>query len=74
MKWYYDIIPYIHAIIVSILAYRDNYANDNTVDTKNTKSLSATQCSGSNLHPVHYHCKDNDLLRKKLTFLGTLLC
>ena len=36
-------------ITVSILAYRDNRANDNTVDTVGTKSLSALQCSGCNL-------------------------
>ena len=36
-------------ITVSILAYRDNHANDNTVDATCTKSLSAMQCSGCNL-------------------------
>ena len=36
-------------ITLSILAYRDNHANDNTVDTISTKSLSAMQSSGYSL-------------------------
>ena len=36
-------------IIVSILAYCDNRANDNTIDIMSTKLLSAMQCYGCNL-------------------------
>ena len=43
-------------ITVSILAYRDNRANDNTVDTVGTKSLSALQCSGCNLKVYSTTC------------------
>ena len=36
-------------ITVNILSCCDNRANDNTVDTITTKSLSAMQCSGFNI-------------------------
>ena len=58
-------------ITVSILAYRGNRADDNTVDTTNIKSLSAMQCSGCNIGMYGTTCiviVDYDLLGKKLTF------
>ena len=43
-------------ITVSILAYRDNRANDDTVDSMSTQSLSAMQCSGCNLRMYSTTC------------------
>ena len=69
---------YLHDnITVNILSYRDNCANDNTVDTISTRSLPAVQCSGCNIKmysTTWTQCitivRIIIFLRKKLTFLG----
>ena len=43
-------------ITVSIFAYRDNRANDNTVDTISTNSLPVMQCSECNLKMYSTTC------------------
>ena len=74
LRYYRD--KYIHDnIIMSILAYRDNRANNNTattVDTTSTKSLSAIQCSICNLKTSSLQCSTTCILG--ISQVHTMVC
>ena len=64
LRYYHD--KYIHDnITASILAYRNNHANDSTattIDTASTKPLSAMQCSRCNLKTSSLKCSTTCIL------------